>query len=176
MSKRTEKKNCGGEHLFKVAFEPLGQRGSSPSGQSLLEIARQLGVDLISLCGGLGKCGCCKIQIAKGKASTVKSSERQVLTKKELHLGYRLACQTYPESGLIVHVIPESLSTSQRVQVEGTKIDVQPDPLVRGYEVRLSAPSLSDLKADDQRLVEELKQVHHVDCRDMDAGVLRELS
>ena len=165
-----------GYDLFKITFEPLGQRGSAPSRQSLLETARQSSAGLISLCGGLGKCGRCKIQIGKGKTSTVNTVERNLLSCEELHQGYRLACETYPRSDLIVHVPPESLSTFQRVQIDGIRMEVQPEPLVQAYEVPLSPPSLLDLRADDTRLLEELQQRHQVDCSCIANEVLPELS
>ncbi|NQT56225.1 MAG: DUF4445 domain-containing protein, partial [Desulfobacteraceae bacterium] len=165
-----------GYDLFEITFEPLGQRGSAPTGQSLLETARQSSVGLISLCGGLGKCGRCRIQISKGKASTVTPVERNLLSREELDLEYRLACQTYPLSDLIVQVPLESLSASQRVQIEGIRMEVQPEPLVQTYEVRLSPPSLSDLRSDDTRLLEQLKQRHQVDCVCIANEVLPELS
>ena len=165
-----------GYDLFEITFEPLGQRGSAPSRQSLLETARQSSAGLISLCGGLGKCGRCKIQIGKGKTSTVNTVERNLLSCEELHQGYRLACETYPRSDLIVHVPAESLSTFQRVQIEGIRMEVQPEPLVQAYEVPLSPPSLLDLRADDTRLLEELQQRHQVDCSCIANEVLPELS
>lgn len=164
------------EHFFEIEFEPLAQKGSATSRQSLLETARQSGVGLISLCGGLGKCGRCKIKIGKGRVSTVTTVERDLLSSEELHEGYRLGCQTYPRGDLIVHIAPESLSISQKVQIEGIKIEVQPEPLVQAYEVRLTKPFLTDLRADDTRLIEEVNQRHQVDCSSIANEVLPELS
>jgi len=55
-------------------------------------------------------------------------------------------------------------------------MEVQPEPLVQAYEVPLSPPSLLDLRADDTRLLEELKQRHQVDCSCIANEVLPELS
>lgn len=161
---------------YQVELAPLGRRGRFLPGVSVMEMARQLGVDLISLCGGVGKCGQCKVQIVRGQVSAPTSAEQEILDDKELGYGYRLACQTYAKGDLIVHIPPESLSTPQRIQVEGIEPDVMPEPLVREYEIRMSAPSLSDLQADDDQLTEELKQQHNVDCSSMDTLVLRKLS
>ena len=163
-------------HPYHVELEPLGRRGRFLPGVSVMEMARQLGIDLISLCGGAGKCGHCKVQIVKGQVSAPTSAEQEKLEYKELDHGYRLACQTYAKGDLVVHIPLESLSTPQRVQVEGIEEDVIPEPLVREYEIRMSAPSLSDLQADDDHLAEELKQQHNVTCLNMDTLVLRKLS
>ena len=54
-----------------IDFEPVGRRGQCPDGQSLLDCARQLGVDLVNLCGGMGSCGRCKVQIVAGRVGEV---------------------------------------------------------------------------------------------------------
>jgi len=36
---------------YQIEFEPVGRRGACRADESLLEAARQLGVDLINLCG-----------------------------------------------------------------------------------------------------------------------------
>ncbi len=159
-----------------IDFEPVGRRGNYPADKSLLETARQLGVDLIGVCGGKGTCGRCKVQILDGSVSTPTSAEREVLTPHELQKGYCLACQTFPDSDLKVHVPPESISTPQRIQVEGLEMPIRPDPLVCGYEIQLPPPSLSDPKADASRLLDILKQQHGLECHSIDVDVLCELS
>ena len=164
------------DKFIKIEFKPLGCRGRVPAGQTLLETARQLGADLISLCGGNGKCGHCKVQILRGEVSPPTASELNSLDEREIHQGFRLACHTYPKSDLIVDVPTESLSTPQRVQVEGQEVSVSLEPPLKAYELELSPPSLTDLRADDERLVEGLKGRHQVDCGRMDDEVLRNLS
>jgi len=162
--------------LYHVDFEPVGRRGQCPTDQSLLDCARQLGVDLVNVCGGTGTCGRCKVQILPGHVSEPTSNERRLLTRKELAEGYRLACQTYPLSDCRLRVPPESLTAPQRTQVEGLEVAVHLEPPVRAYPVRLSPPSLADLRADDERLLEVLEQQHQMDGCTMDIAVLRDLS
>jgi uncharacterized 2Fe-2S/4Fe-4S cluster protein (DUF4445 family) len=38
-----------------IDFEPIGRRGACGKGQSLLDCARQLGVSIVSICGGQGE-------------------------------------------------------------------------------------------------------------------------
>lgn len=154
----------------------MGRRGNYPAEQSLSETARQLGVDLVSVCGGKGTCGSCRVRILDGDVSPPTSSERELLTPHELKEGYRLACQTFPASDLRVHVPAESMGTLQRTQVEGLGISVRPDPLVHACEIQLSPPTLSDLRADAERVRDTLKQQHGLDCHNIDINVARELS
>jgi hypothetical protein len=52
------------DHL--VFFAPSGKRGRFAAGTDLLVAARQLGVDLDSVCGGRGICGRCAVAIGEG--------------------------------------------------------------------------------------------------------------
>ena len=158
-----------------IEFEPVGRRGECPVGSTLLDCARQLGVDLVSLCGGEGTCGRCKVQILAGDASEPKASEGEFLTPEELAEGYRLACQTIPWGDCKVYVPAESLSAPQRTQVEGEETSVNPEPLVRTHLVVLSPPSLDDLRADAERLLGALAQQHGAMAFTADLAALREL-
>ena len=138
--------------MFTVDFEPIGRRGECASDQSLLDCARQLSVDIVSICGGIGNCERCKVQVIAGRVSRPTLEEEASLTKNELEQGYRLACQAYPLSDVRLHVPPESLTAPQRTQVEGLEVDVMPEPPVLGLDAQLSAPTLDAPIADDVNL------------------------
>lgn len=142
--------------MFNIDFEPIGRRGQCKSSQSLLESARELSVDIVSICGGTGTCGHCKVQIIAGKVSKLTLEEQSELSARELEQGYRLACQIYPLSDVKVHVPPESLTAPQRTQVEGLEVDVTPQPPVRGVEIQLTAPTLDSPVPDDVNLLTAL--------------------
>ena len=46
-----------------VHFQPLGRRIESREGATLLELARDSGVSIESICSSAGKCGKCKVVI-----------------------------------------------------------------------------------------------------------------
>ena len=52
--------------IVSVIFTPSGRRGDFAVGTPLLEAARQLGVDIDSVCGGRGLCGRCQIVCTEG--------------------------------------------------------------------------------------------------------------
>jgi len=162
--------------LYQINFQPLGRRGQCPADKSLLDCARQLGIGILNVCGGQGKCHSCKIQVLTGTVSETTASERDVFSSQELADGYRLACQTYPLSDCKLHVPAESMTTQQRTQVEGIEVTVSPEPAVDAYHVQLPAPSLSDLRADAERALETLYQQHRVHCEHIDIDVLRNIS
>ncbi len=142
--------------MFNIDFEPIGRRGQCSADQSLLESARELNVDIVSICGGVGTCGHCKVQIIAGKVSKLTFEEQGELSAREQEQGYRLACQTFPLSDVKVHVPPESLTAPQRTQVEGLEVDVVPEPPVRALEIQLTAPTLASPVPDDVNLLTAL--------------------
>ena len=142
--------------MFNIDFEPVGRRGACAGDQSLLESARKLNVDLVSICGGIGNCERCKIQIISGQVTKPTLEEEASLSKSELEQGYRLACQAYPLSDVKLHVPPESLTAPQRTQVEGLEVDVPPEPVVLGVDAHLSVPTLNSPVPDDASLWDAL--------------------
>jgi uncharacterized 2Fe-2S/4Fe-4S cluster protein (DUF4445 family) len=138
--------------LFIIDFQPIGRRGECASDQSLLECARQLSVDIVSICGGVGNCERCKVQVISGEVTRLTLDEAACLSKGELEQGIRLACQAYPLSDVRLHVPPESLTALQRTQVEGLEVDVEPDSFIRSVHVSLEPPTLESPAADDHSL------------------------
>ena len=148
--------NSMDEKTFWVTLEPIGQRVRAIHGTTVLDIARQAGVEVVAVCGGNGTCGACKVIPIEGQFSPISLLERESLQPAELQAGLRLACQMTVLSDSRVQFPPESLATLQRLQLEGQETLVAPQPVVQKIEFHLSAPSLSDLRADDTRLMDDL--------------------
>jgi len=159
-----------------VNFEPLARSGRCRTNESLLACAHRLGVGIISLCGGKGNCQSCKVQILSGTVSEPTARERKAFSRQQLKEGWRLACQTYPTSDCRLNLPPDSLTSLQRVQVEGQEVAVPPEPAVTAYQVKLSTPSLADPQADADRLLKVLNRQHHLHCHTIDISALRRLS
>src|SRR5689334_5833991 len=136
----------------RVGFEPLGRRGDASEEASLLECARGLGIDLISICGGHGHCGQCRVRVVAGETSEVTAAEREALGEAGLATGLRLACQVHPLGDCVVDVPADSLSTAMRSQVEGRETAGAVDPPVRAVEVELERPTLEHARADAEAL------------------------
>jgi uncharacterized 2Fe-2S/4Fe-4S cluster protein (DUF4445 family) len=159
-----------------VDFEPVGRRGHFPAGTSLLDCARQLGVELVNLCGGTGSCGRCVVQVLDGTVSEPEAGEDEYLSPAELAQGYRLACRARLVGACKVRIPPESLTAPQRTQVEGEEIPAAPAPPVHTYTVTLLAPTLEDLRADAERLRAVLAEQHGIVVSQMDLAALQTLS
>ena len=161
---------------YTIDFEPVGRRGECQKKEPFLACARRLGVGISSVCGGKGTCHSCQVQVLIGTVSKPTPSEQEAFTSQELKAGWRLACQTYPTSNCKLAAPAESMTTPQRLQVEGLEIKVKPEPPVRAYRLKLAAPSLEAPQADADKLLQALNQKHKLNCSKVDINALRIIS
>ncbi|MBN1264954.1 MAG: DUF4445 domain-containing protein [Anaerolineales bacterium] len=138
--------------VFQVDFEPVGRRATIEEGKTLLEAAQSAGVGLVAPCGGKGNCGRCKIKLQSGTMNTPSKDEEAFLTSEELAEGWRLGCRSIPRSDVKVILPPESLTTTQRLQVEGQDLAISLNPAVHILDLELKAPDLQDLVSDTSRI------------------------
>jgi uncharacterized 2Fe-2S/4Fe-4S cluster protein (DUF4445 family) len=160
---------------YQVDFEPLGRRLEVDRGALLLTAAQQAGVGLVSICGGKGTCGRCKVRLLEGQLSPLSETEAKKLTPSEIAEGYRLACQAEVLSDLKLHVPPQSLTAPQRTQVEGQELAVPVVPVVVSYDVQLAPPTLEDIRSDVDRVRDYLAERLGLSELSVDFAVLRQL-
>jgi len=162
-------------HTYTIDFEPIGRRVEITPGESLLEAAQSAGVDLVSICGGKGSCDGCRVRVMSGKLSSPTPEEKSCFTPIELEEGYRLACQAKPLTDVKVDVPPESLTTTQRLQVEGQGVRVEGKSIISPIALVLESASLTDLRSDTARLRDAL-QIKGYPSASFSQGVLSNLS
>ena len=126
------------------------------AGATVLEAAQAAGVELVAVCGGVGTCDTCRVRLAEGTLSPLTTTEQEELREGEQAAGVRLACQATLLSDARLIIPPESLATPQRLQLEGRRIAIEPDPPVVSVDVALDPPALHDLRADGTRLADAL--------------------
>ena len=139
--------------VVRVTVQPLGRRVEVGNGIALLAAIRVAGPELVTVCGGRGLCGTCKV-IAPGRGFTPPTEqERELLTPAELSAGVRLACQATVVADGLVDVPAESLTAPQRLQFEGRGASVPAlDPAVVAVDVQVRPPGQDDLRSDATRL------------------------
>ncbi len=131
------------DHLI-VELQPIGRRAEIAPGETLLSAAQSVGVELQAVCGGVGTCGQCKVRLITGKLTAATLQEIEKLGPELLAAGHCLACQAMPESHVTVEIPPESLTSSQRVQIDGREIAVAVDPLIVPFDLAVD-PSQPDI-------------------------------
>jgi uncharacterized 2Fe-2S/4Fe-4S cluster protein (DUF4445 family) len=141
---------------FIINYQPIGKRVSVTKKESLLNAAQRAGIDIASICGGVGICDSCRIRLIKGELSELTLEEQALFSDVELKNGYRLACQVFPRSDLVIEIPPESLTAPQRLQIEGQAQIIEVDPAVIPLEINIAEPNINDLRADTVRLRETI--------------------
>ncbi len=144
---------------YTVNFQPIGKRVTTAHDQTLLFAAQEAGINIASVCGGVGACDSCKVRLIKGNLSEATLEEKALFSQAELEAGYRLACQSYPESDLTIEIPPESLTAPQRLQIEGQAQPMEIDPAVIPIQLEIPEPTISDLRSDAARVSDALSQI-----------------
>lgn len=170
-----------------VVFTPSGKRGRFPVGTPVLTAARQLGVDLDSVCGGRGICSKCQITPSYGEFSkhgvTVADDalsewnkvEQRYQDKRGLIDGRRLGCQAKIEKNVVIDVPPESQVHKQVVRKRAEVRDIVMNPSIRMFYVEVEEPDMHKPSGDLERLCEALENQWDVKGVKTDLHILRQL-
>ena len=99
-------------------------------GETVWEALQETDVELESDCGGLGKCGKCKIKVLSAIGSPSREEE-ELLSEEELTQGIRLACRTPVEKDLVINT-GENGSSGEYFQIlkTGHRPLLHPEPLI----------------------------------------------
>ncbi len=171
---------------------PSGKRGGHfpPTGTPpILTAARQLGVDLDSVCGGRGGiCSKCQVTPSFGEfpkhggvtvsetaLSEWNSVEERYDTIRGLPKGRRLGCQATVQGDVVIDVPPESQVHRQVVRKRAEARDITLNPSIRLHYVEVEQPDMHKPTGDLERLCEALKREMELDKLDIDPHLLREL-
>ena len=170
-----------------VVFTPSGRRGRFPSGTPLLAAARQLGVDLDSVCGGRGICTRCQIRVSRGEFAKhgivsaadhltgLTDRERRQLATGRLAAGHRLSCQARIAGDLVADVPETSQVHRQIVRKRADTRSIRIDPVVRPMYVEVPPPDLARPAAHLRRLKESLREAFGARVAEASVHALRKL-
>ena len=152
-----------------VVFTPSGKRGRVAQGTTVLQAARELGVDLDSVCGGRAICGRCQVTLSEGAfpkhgiesradhLSDLGDNEIAYDEVEGLAEGRRLGCSARLLNDAVIDVPPESQVHRQVVRKRTEVHDLSVNPLVRLHVVEVSEPSMHEPVSDLRRVLEELE-------------------
>ncbi len=170
-----------------VIFTPSGKRGRFAIGTPVLTAARQLGVDLDSVCGGRGICSKCQITPGYGEfpkhGVTVAADaltgwnavEDRYKSKRGMIDGRRLGCQARVQGDVVIDVPPESQVHKQVIRKSATARTITMDPATRALYVEVAEPDMHDPSGDFQRLAAALQGQWQVDAVEAPLAVMRKL-
>ncbi len=152
-----------------IVFTPSGKRGDFPIGTPVLTAARNLGVDIDSVCGGRGICGRCQVEAGEGEFAKHKivsscsnmtafsSVEERYTSKKGMKEGRRLSCQAMIEGDLLIDVPAESQVHKQVVRKRADVRQIEIDPPIQLHYVEVAEPDMHHPSGDLERLQSALE-------------------
>ncbi|MDH4205454.1 MAG: ASKHA domain-containing protein [Desulfobacteraceae bacterium] len=137
---------------MKVIFKPLKQEAEVEPGTSLLNAAQKAGVSIASECGGMGRCGKCKLVVQKG-VSSLSPREREYLTPDEIRQKIRLACRAAVKAPAVVSLLALP-SGKEHILEEGVHRSVSFRPFIKKYFLDIRPTDLKKEKPLD-KIVED---------------------
>ncbi len=155
-----------------VVVQPSARRAEVDESTNLRAAIRGLGIDIESVCAENATCGKCKVLIEEGafpqygvtssvahlsqpniEESTYWGERGALLASHGWAAGkVRLACQAKVLGDIVITVPEESLAHRQVVRKSARERTIEVNPAVRKYLVELNPPTLSNPKADWERL------------------------
>jgi uncharacterized 2Fe-2S/4Fe-4S cluster protein (DUF4445 family) len=160
-----------------VILQPSGRRGQVDEGTSVRAAARELGVEIESICAENATCGKCMVLVEEGRfekynieskrehLSPIGAEERayllrrpRLLKDKGWEIGQvRLSCQCRVLGDVLINVPEESRGNKQIVRKSARERAIEIKPSVRKYYVSLTPPNLERPIADWERLAKGLE-------------------
>ena len=178
------KNSSTGKHL--VVLMPSGRRGYIEHDKPLLDAARELGVEIESICAGRLTCGKCKIRVEEGNyqkhgiyssaAHLSDPTREELLLLQQIHgEDYRLSCSAHVEGDLLITVPEESRAHKQVIRKSATERTIQVDPAVRQVYVTVDEAQLGEHRGDWGRLQSALAEQWNLSNLSIDLLALRGL-
>ncbi|HSL41818.1 MAG TPA: 2Fe-2S iron-sulfur cluster-binding protein, partial [Anaerolineales bacterium] len=160
-----------------VILQPSGRRGQVDEGTSVRAAARELGVEIESICAENATCGKCMVLVEEGRfekynidskrehLSPAGAEERSYFTRrlkmlqdKGWEIGQvRLACQCKVLGDVLVNVPEESRGNKQIIRKTARERAIEIKPAIRKYYVSLAPPNLERPIADWDRLAKGIE-------------------
>lgn len=160
-----------------VILQPSGRRGQVDEGTSIRAAARELGVDIESICAENATCGKCVVLVEEGRFEKYNIDSQQghlspvgveeqsyfarrpnLLKSKGWQVGHvRLSCQCKVFGDVLINVPEESRGNKQIVRKTARERAIEIKPSVRKYYVSMAPPNLERPIADWERLAKGLE-------------------
>jgi uncharacterized 2Fe-2S/4Fe-4S cluster protein (DUF4445 family) len=172
-----------------IILQPSGRRGQVDEGTSVRSAARELGVEIESICAENATCGKCMVLVEEGRfekynidskranLSPLSTEEKayldrrpKLLKDKGWEIGQvRLSCQCKVLGDVLINVPEESRGNKQIIRKSARERAIEIKPSIRKYYVSMTPPNLERPIADWERLAKGLETsmqlVHGVDAK-----------
>lgn len=156
------------------------------AGTAVLEAARQLGVQIESICGGHLACKKCQVRLETGQfpkhgitsqpdhLSPVSEAEQAALERMGL-TGSRLSCAARVQGDVLIFVPEESRGQKQIIRKAATERVIEIDTAVRQVYVTVAKAELGQHQGDWGRVQTALREQWQLEVTAVDLPALRRL-
>jgi uncharacterized 2Fe-2S/4Fe-4S cluster protein (DUF4445 family) len=149
----------------------------------VLDIAREIGADIDSVCGGRGICGRCQVTVGAAPGMPVSANalsapgptEIDYRGKRPLGADRRLACAAQICGDVVIDVPPDSQVHRQVVRKRAEVVAIDVDPVVKLHYIEVAEPTLDDASSDLSRLLTALESQWGLPGLTVDTALLPEL-
>ena len=174
------------EQTHTLILMPSGRHGDIKHDTTVLEAARQLGVEIESICGGRQTCEKCRVIVEEGHFDKhgITSSEDHLSarTPKEIELleklgtpEQRLSCNSHILGDVLITVPEGSRAQKQLIRKTATERTIEIDPVVRQVYVEVDVAELGEHRGDWGRLQDALAKQWDLNNLKIDLRTLRKL-
>lgn len=141
-------RNCGNQSCVNrdtkevrpltVLVQDQGKKITGTSGDNLLSLLLLHNCRINASCGGIGKCGKCKVQVLSGNLA-VTESDRRYLTSKEIDAGIRLACTARLQENMRIRIVEKPPKVMKAVVDDASYVPKQIDQadLQKGFHIAI---------------------------------------
>ena len=102
-----------------ITFQPAGRTVKARRGETILLLSHRVGMEIVSTCGGRGKCTSCRVKLVAGEFSPACANDRLELGEDDIREGFRLSCQTTIVDSGEVQVAPLTSETAFQILTSG---------------------------------------------------------
>jgi uncharacterized 2Fe-2S/4Fe-4S cluster protein (DUF4445 family) len=171
----------------RIVFTPSGLGADVDAGTTVLQAARDLGVDLDSVCGGRGICGKCQVAFEPGSfpkwaidatpdaLTPFTDTEERYADRRGLKPDRRLGCCALVRDDVVVDVPPESQVHRPVVRKSLDLTGVTLDPAVSLAYLELPPSVLGDAESMADLVIAELAERYGRTVRTLELPVLQQV-
>jgi len=140
-----------------ITFLPQNKKVNAARGANLLDLARELFIDMESSCSGKGTCGKCFVRWVDGPAPSPVEDDLKHIGEDKLSEGVRLACRIEVDGEGVFEALISS-GKKHKILSEGIIPEFELRPNISKRHVALPKPTLSDSIDDLGRIEREIKR------------------
>ncbi len=143
------------EH-YKVIFQPETREVEVLAGTDLMEVMNDAGVEHDFPCGGMGRCGKCRLKISHG-LNPPTAREKEILNAGEIEDGVRLACLTKVQNDMVV-VTEGDKKLQHNILLASEERPFNIKPHLNKIFINIEKPAIHDQRSDWRRIKDTLRK------------------